>query len=91
MRVYELVIESDREDHIARHGVTIQEGEEVVYGDAFISRTREGRYRLIGQTDAGRYLVVFLGMRGRGVYGLITARDATIAERRLFQRHTGTR
>ena len=87
MEVYELVIEPDREDHIARHSVAVQEVEEVVYGRPFTSKTRERRFRLIGQTDAGRYLTVFLGPRGRGVYGLITARDATERERHLYQRH----
>ena len=85
MRIYELVVEPDREDHIARHHVTVDEVEEVVFGRPFIRRVRERRLRLIGQTDAGRYLTVFLGSRGRGVYGLITARDATEAERRLYQ------
>ncbi|MCC7106907.1 MAG: BrnT family toxin [Chloroflexi bacterium] len=89
MRIYELVIDPEREEHIARHGVTLEEAEEVIFGRHHLSSAREGRYRLIGQTDAGRYLTIFLGSRGGGVYGLITARDATEAERRVYQQHRG--
>ena len=85
MRIYELVVEPDREDHIARHGVTVEEVEEVVFGRPLIQRSRQQRFRLTGQTDAGRYLTIFLGSRGGGVYGLITARSATQAERRTYQ------
>lgn len=85
MRVIELIIAPDREEHIARHSVTLVEVEQVAYGTPYISRTRQGRYRLIGQTDAGRYLTVFVASRGRDVYGLVTARDATDSERRLYQ------
>ena len=86
MRIHELIIEPDREEHIARHHVSIAEVEEVALGNYFISRTRQGYYRLIGQTAAGRYLVVIVGSRGGGVYGLVTARDADEAERRRYQR-----
>ncbi|TAK34302.1 MAG: BrnT family toxin [Chloroflexota bacterium] len=87
MRIYELVIEPDREDHIARHGVVVAEVEDITSGNPFISRTRQRYHRLIGQTAAGRYLTVIVGFRGDGVYGLVTAREADQAERRLYQRH----
>ncbi len=57
--------------------------------EPFVRRTRQQRLRLIGQTAAGRYLTIFLGPRGGGVFGLITARDATDAERRVYQEHRG--
>ena len=87
VRIFELIVEPDREEHIARHGVTVEEVEEVVFGNPFSTRTRQGRYGLIGQTEAGRYLTVILAPRGHGVYGLVTARDATLSERRRFQQH----
>lgn len=87
MRIYELIIEPGREEHIARHGVTIEEVEEVVFGTPLIRRARQGRYHVIGQTDAGRYLAVFLAPRESGVYGLVTARDADPSERRLYHSH----
>lgn len=64
MRVYELVIEPGREEHISRHHITVDEVEEVVFSNPFITRTREQRFRLIGQTAAGRYLTVIVAARG---------------------------
>jgi uncharacterized DUF497 family protein len=87
VKIYELIIDPEREDHIARHGVSIEEVEQVVFGQPFIRRTRQERLRLLGQTDAGRYLAVFLGAREAGAYGLITARDATNIERRQYREH----
>ena len=87
MRIYKLVVEAGREEHIARHQVNVAEVEEVVFGTPFIRKARQGRYHIIGQTEAGRYLAVFLAPRGQGVYGLVTARDADDAERRAYLRH----
>lgn len=87
MRVYELIVEPGREEHIARHGVSVAEVEEVVFGTPLVNRVRHGRYGLIGQTEAGRFVTVILAPCGRSVYGLVTARDATQAERRRYQQH----
>jgi uncharacterized DUF497 family protein len=73
-------------EHIARHGVEPEEVEAVVYGAFAVTRSRRGTYRLIGQTDAGRLLTVFLAPRGEGVFAVVTARDATDAERRTYRR-----
>jgi uncharacterized DUF497 family protein len=85
LEIYELVVDPDREEHIARHRVTIQEVESVVYGRPFVRRIGSDRFRVIGRTDAGRFVTVFVGDRGDGRYGLITAREATQAERRQYQ------
>lgn len=78
------------EEHIARHGVDPDQVEEVVFdSEYFSSRARNGTYRLIGRTNGGRYLAVFLVPRGRGVYYIVTARDATESERRLYAQHVG--
>ena len=87
MRIYELVIEPGREEHIARHQVSIAEVEEVIFSTPFIRKARQGRYHIIGQTEAGRYLTVFVAPREQGVYGLVTARDADDAERRAYLRY----
>ena len=87
MKIYELVVEPGREEHIARHHVIVAEVEEVIFGAPFIRKARQGRYHIIGQTHAGRYLTVFVAPRGRGVYGLVTARDADDAECRAYRRH----
>jgi uncharacterized protein len=86
VKIYELVIEPDREEHIARHHVSVVEVEEVIFGAPVIRKARQGRYHIIGQTEAGRYLAIFVAPRGQGVYGLVTARDADDAERRAYLR-----
>ena len=87
MRIYELVIEPGREEHIARHQVSIAEVEEVIFSAPFVRKSRQGRYHIIGQTEAGRYLAVFVAPREQGMYGLVTARDADDAERRAYLRY----
>ena len=54
MWVYELIVEEDREDHIARHGVLATEAREVVLAATSFHRERYGYYRVTGQTAAGR-------------------------------------
>ena len=87
--IRELLFDDWNEDHIAQHPMAPDEVEQVCLDDPFVSRTREGRLRVIGQTDAGRYLTVILALRGRGMYYPITARDATVAERQLYHRQKG--
>jgi len=84
--VQELLFDDWNEDHVAQHSVIPEEVEEVCLGAPFVSKTRGGRLRVIGQTEAGRYLTIILVPRGGGVYYPITARDATKAERRLYRR-----
>ena len=61
MRVHELIWPQDRIDHIARHGVTPEEVEEVCFGWSLVQRGKsEGEnpvYYVLGQTEAGRYLL----------------------------------
>jgi uncharacterized DUF497 family protein len=85
VRIYHLIWDEWNEDHIADHGVTADEAEEVAYGYSYMTRAREGLYRLIGQTSAGRYLTVYVAPRKSGAFYVVTARDATPKERREFQ------
>ena len=60
MKIHELIWPEDRIDHIARHGITPQEVEEVCFSRPLILRAKsEGEnpvYYALGQTLAGRYL-----------------------------------
>lgn len=69
MYIVDLVAEPDRGAHIARHGVTMAEAHEVVFGAPFMTRTRQGRHRFIGRTYNGRYLAVIAVRLGAGVVG----------------------
>ncbi|MBI4318737.1 MAG: BrnT family toxin [Chloroflexi bacterium] len=86
MKIHYVVVDPGRDEHIARHHVTAKEVE-VIRGNVSVTRSREGRYRVIGQMAAGRYLTVIIAPRGQGVYGLVTARDADDTERRIYLRH----
>jgi uncharacterized DUF497 family protein len=47
-------------EHIARHGITREEVEDVCLDtNTHFTRVGQRRYQAIGQTAAGRYLIVF--------------------------------
>ena len=76
----------------AKHGVTVEEVEEVFRLGAVFRRGPRGRrpgedlYKAYGQTEAGRYLfIVFIYKRDRRAL-ILSARDMTSKERRLYQR-----
>ncbi|MXZ22647.1 MAG: BrnT family toxin [Caldilineaceae bacterium SB0665_bin_25] len=74
---------------MARHGITIDEVEEVCFGRPLVQRAKsQGEnpvYYILGQTDAGRYLfrVAIQFPDGRGLP--VTARAMTGRERRLYR------
>lgn len=80
----------DRVEHIAGHGVTAEEVEQVCFGRALVLRAKsQGRspvYYCLGQTQTGRYLfcVVIAFPDGNGYP--VTARPMTDKEKRRFQR-----
>lgn len=69
-----------------RHRVTVEEVEYACYGKIMLRRTREGRRLIYGRTDAGRYLVVIGTIVEHGCVFVVTARDMTTKERRLYRR-----
>jgi len=77
-------------DHIARHGVTREEVEEVLLdrrriGSSAYNVPGERRWAIIGSTDAGRILSVVFTRRHRAIR-VVTALDANQAERRRYRR-----
>jgi uncharacterized protein len=86
--IREMLISPLTEEHIwTKHHVTPEEAEEACFSNPWVLRGREGSYVIYGQTEAGRYLAVFLYPRGEGVFSLATARDMDQAERRIYQAH----
>src|SRR5438094_753078 len=71
--VRRLVWETGNELHIARHGVTRDEVEEVCHGDYIVAEGYSGRIMVVGPTHGGRTLAVVLAPRGRGTYFPVTA------------------
>jgi len=85
------------DDHIldkieSKHGVSFQEVEEACLSEApQVRLSKEGLYKLFGQTAAGRYILVVLVNLGGGVWKIVTARQMTDSERRLYIKSLGGR
>ena len=74
-------------EHLARHGVTLDEVREAVLARPhYEQRGRRGTQIVYGRTAAGRHLFVVLSDDGNGRAFVITARDMEDQERRLFRR-----
>ncbi|MBI4565894.1 MAG: BrnT family toxin [Planctomycetes bacterium] len=85
-RVREFDWDEANEEHIARHGITPQEAEEVFRGRVLLRRARSGRYYASGQSGRGRYLALIVERRADRVVRVITARDMDDQERRFYRR-----
>ena len=73
-------------DHIARHGVSPWEVEQVLAHPRVERRVRRGARAAYGQSDAGRHLLVVYRPRGRGRVFVITARDMSHREKQNYRR-----
>jgi uncharacterized DUF497 family protein len=76
--------------HIAIHGVSPEEAEQVIENEAFdagaLLRNGEMRTVHLGETDAGRVLIVVVTERD-GMYRVVTARPADRKERAFYSNH----
>jgi uncharacterized DUF497 family protein len=74
-----------------KHNIVTDEVEEVLFGKPLIRFWEKGKvagdnlYIAYGQTDAGRYLVVFFIQKDGNVAFPISARDMTRSERRYYR------
>jgi hypothetical protein len=93
LRIESLEIDDQILDKIeAKHGITFNEVEEACLSEKrHVRRSREGLYKLFGQTATGRYILVVLVNLGKGSWKLATAREMTDSERRLYTKVTGGR
>ncbi len=84
--VYRLEWDDWNEELIARHSVSPDEVEEAVFDNSYdASRARNEIYRLIGLTNGGRYLALFLAPRSGELFYEVRARDASDGERCLYR------
>ena len=85
------------DDHIldkieSKHGISFGEVEEACLSEArHVRRSREGLYKFFSRTVAGRYILVVLVNLGRNTWKVITAREMTDSERRLYNKYPGGR
>lgn len=73
--------------HISKHKVEADEAEEILVTDSYVRRTRQEGYLAYGTTTDGKYLIVVFRYKGRGIARVITAREMTQQERRLYRKH----
>ena len=90
MRIDEIIWPQERIDHVARHGVTPEEVEQVCFGKSLVRRAKsEGEnpvYYVQGQTEAGRYLFcVDIGFPDGNGYP-VTARNMTTKEKAHYRK-----
>lgn len=93
MRIYEIIWKDKFIDKLeSKHGVTTDEAEEVIFTNSHIRRAEKGKikgedlYVAYGQTETGRYLVVFFVYKHNKAALPISARDMTISERRYYEK-----
>jgi hypothetical protein len=85
-----LIWDTTNREHIARHGVTPDEVEEVCHGEYVVLDGHHGRLLVIGLTSKGRALTTVLDPEPEeGVYYPVTARSADKKERRYYQAEKG--
>lgn len=79
----------DSEAHIARHHIVPGEVEELVNSRPRLAKPgRDGTELLFGTTNAGRHLLVVLTGSEDGCSYVVTAREMTGRERRVFTDRT---
>jgi uncharacterized protein len=91
MDVVEFEWDDDNVEHLARHGITPDEVEELF--DGLTVRRRGGtdardRVRVLGRTAAGRYLALIVQQKSHGVIRPFTGWDMRPHERQLYDRQT---
>lgn len=78
--------------HIAEHGLSPEEAEQVIFNEPLDLesqlRSREQRTAQVGETDAGRILVVITTWRG-GKLRVVTAFPAKKKFRQLYEQRKG--
>ena len=88
MRIENISWDQDTVDHIARHSVTPEEVEEVLFNEIDlprIMRGKEGKYLAYGRTEDGRLLLVVWAFKNCKTK-IITARDLNKKEKQIYKR-----
>lgn len=82
----EVLWTEDSEAHITRHGVQPSEVEQALYGHPRLSTAgRKGTTLVLGTSNEGRHLLVVVAEAADGRDFVVTARDMTDSEKRLFR------
>lgn len=72
--------------HIARHGVSPEEVEEICHKDSLVLRGQQkNRLVIIGKTEEKRILAVILESKGNNAYYVVTAYPADNKDKRYIK------
>lgn len=89
MKIYQFIWPEERIEHIARHGVTPAEVEEICFNQPLVLRAKATGanpvYHVLGQTDSGRYLFCVIIQFPDGNGYPVTARPMTNKEKRRYR------
>ncbi|MDT4953782.1 MAG: uncharacterized protein QOJ02_1920 [Acidobacteriota bacterium] len=93
MQLYEVIWKDRFIDKIeVKHGVNTGEVEEILFGKPHIRRAQKGHvkgedlYAAYGQTEGGRYLIVFFIRKEQTAALPISAREMTDSEQKFYER-----
>ena len=87
MEITDFESDDDNIGHMAKHGVSPDEVEGIVFDDEpWVKKGLEGTRYLLGYTVAGRYLSVVYVLKGKGKAWVITAMDMDDKTRKLYKR-----
>jgi uncharacterized DUF497 family protein len=90
MTIHKLIWPEDRIDHIAVHGVTPKEVEQVCFGKPLVQRSKSRGenpvYYVLGQTLTGRYLFCVIIRFPGGIGYPVTARPMTAKEKTRYRK-----
>lgn len=93
MQIYSVIWKEQIVEKLAvKHGVEIEEVEEVLFTKPHIRLHEKGHikgehlYAAYGQTNTGRYLIVFFLLKNFTAALPISARDMTLSERKYYDK-----
>lgn len=91
MKIYHIIWLPEVENKLySKHNVLVEEAEDVLFGKPHVRfvekghRENEDLYAAYGQTDSGRWLIIFFILKGEHVILVISAREMDRKERRLY-------
>jgi uncharacterized DUF497 family protein len=88
MKIQNITWNQETVDHIANHGVSPEEVEQVLFNDEdvpIIMRGKENKYLTYGETENGLFLFVVWVSKYRKT-NIVTARDMTNKEKKFYRK-----
>jgi uncharacterized DUF497 family protein len=86
LREIKVVWDRKSVEHISRHGIKVSEVKAVLLDrKKFMRRVKKGRYNVIGKSR-DKILFIIVRKLKSGKYKVVTAREATRKEKRIYKK-----